>query len=352
MDIEQDIIENGIKKLAILIGGNVSTVSSDISTTEDPFFQDTFFHPSLIEDDAPCKAILHVHVGNSNIRVWDILLLIPNLAFLLFLFFRLSSTRMRLRATKSEVIRMFYSLVLALVLTGSFRCFIAIILYLTNPVHDRMDTLIWECGQMIFLTIEITVGLLAMTGGKRDSLSHCRRIIIVSCLISMVISSIQLYMEVSQPYYGYMVLETGYQMYGSGGPVFAAVMSFIMVLFYFIMLVVRMSSAKHGALISPGFRYYLYLVSLLSLHSLACVGAATLSVQINSGLCITNITKYFYFTLLAPLTYICFLQTNLSTAHTNFQFSYRSQQDDEDEYHEDDLYGNISISSSFSDGNI
>ena len=141
-------------------------------------------------------------------------------------------------------------------------------------------------------------------------------------------------------------------MYGSGGPVFAAVMSFIMVLFYFIMLVVRMSSAKHGALISPGFRYYLYLVSLLSLHSLACVGAATLSVQINSGLCITNITKYFYFTLLAPLTYICFLQTNLSTAHTNFQFSYRSQQDDEDEYHEDDLYGNISISSSFSDGNI
>ena len=38
-------------------------------TTEDPFFRDVFFHPSLIPDSEPCKAILHYHLGNTNLRV-------------------------------------------------------------------------------------------------------------------------------------------------------------------------------------------------------------------------------------------------------------------------------------------
>merc|ERR1712032_242811 len=38
-------------------------------TTEDPLFRDAFFHPSLIPDSEPCKAILHYHLGNTNLRV-------------------------------------------------------------------------------------------------------------------------------------------------------------------------------------------------------------------------------------------------------------------------------------------
>ena len=38
-------------------------------TTEDPFFRDAFFHPSLIPDSEPCKAILHYHLGSTNLRV-------------------------------------------------------------------------------------------------------------------------------------------------------------------------------------------------------------------------------------------------------------------------------------------
>merc|ERR1712209_83953 len=72
-------------------------------TTEDPFFRDAFFYPSLIPDNEPCKAVLHYHLGNTNLRVrvflvfgllivygiqvWDLIILIPNLAFLLFLFY-------------------------------------------------------------------------------------------------------------------------------------------------------------------------------------------------------------------------------------------------------------------------
>ena len=302
----------------------------------------------MIEDDASCKAILHVHIGSSNLRVWDILLLVPNIGFLMFLFFRLSSIRMRLRTTNSNVISMMYSMMVALSLTSAFRCFIAIILYLSNPVHDITDSLIWQCCHMIYLTVELTNGVLAMTGGRRDTLSHCRMVVTMCGLVSLVMCSVQLYMELSQPYYGFIILKNGYRIYGQGGPVFVAVKSFLMVLFYFSMFIVRISAAKHDALISPGFRYYTYIMIMMCLHILSCVGDAMLSVQYNSGLCLDNMSKYFYFSFLAPVTYICFLQSHFSTNQSSFQFSYRSQMDEEDEYHEDDLYGNISISSTIS----
>jgi len=343
-------IEGTIQEVSsILFGSNNETaIDNSVSTTEDPFFQDTFFHPTLIKDDASCKAILHVHIGSSNIRVWDILHLIPNICFLMFLFFRLASTRLRLRTINSNVINMFYSVVVALAITSATRCFIAIILFLSNPSHDITDSLIWECCHMIFLTTEISVGILAMSAGRNDNLRHCRIVIFISGLVSLIVSSIQLYFELSKPYYGFMILKSGYHIYGQGGPVFIAVKSFLMVLFYFTMFTLRMTPVKHEALVSPGFRYNTYVVTMISLNIISCVGAAMLAVQINSGLCLDNMAKYFYFSCFAPVIFFCFLQSHFSTSQSNFQFSYRSQLDEEDEYHEDDLYGNISISSNIS----
>ena len=50
---------------------SLDTVSatSDGPTTEDPWFGDTFFYPSLIPDSEPCKAILHYHLGSTKLRV-------------------------------------------------------------------------------------------------------------------------------------------------------------------------------------------------------------------------------------------------------------------------------------------
>ena len=109
-------------------------------TTEDPFFRDAFFHPSLIPDNEPCKAVLHYHLGNTNLRVrvflvfsllivygiqvWDLIILIPNLAFLLFLFYKLPSTRLKLRATNSQLFRSIYSIVLTCSLASALRYFL------------------------------------------------------------------------------------------------------------------------------------------------------------------------------------------------------------------------------------
>lgn len=102
-----------------LVGDNSSStedpgpgLEDPMPTLEDPFFRDSFFHPDLIPDSSPCKAVLHYHVGASSIRLWDLLLLLPNLAFLLLLFYRLPSARAWLRASSSNLHRCLYHLVL------------------------------------------------------------------------------------------------------------------------------------------------------------------------------------------------------------------------------------------------
>lgn len=362
MDPDQDVFEQGFEKLTDLVFGHTNGTPAVVTpapglTTEDPFFQDTFFHPSLIEDDAPCKAILHCRVGGSYLRVWDLLILAPNIMFLLFLFLRLASIRTRLRTVSSTVLQMIHSLVLALSFASTLRCFVSMLLYLASPEHDVTDALIWETGRLMFLTVELALGglLLTAAGQDKDTAAHCRRVLAAAASAAAVVSAAQLYLELSRPYYGYTVLATGYQVYGQGGPTFLAVFSFVMSLFYFAVLVAGLASARHGgpsAVTAAGYRYYLYSCALLLHYVLSCAGGATLALRINSGLCLINLSTYFYFSSLAPLIYTCFLQPHFSTAQSSFQFSYRSQLDEEDEYHEDDLYGNISISSNISDQNM
>ena len=77
-EFEADVVESFLNTTKFLFGDHKRNNSgeeeidlSPSSTTEDPFFQDIFFHPDLIEDDDDCKVILHVTIGDSLLRVWD-----------------------------------------------------------------------------------------------------------------------------------------------------------------------------------------------------------------------------------------------------------------------------------------
>ena len=100
---------------------------------------------------------------------------------------------------------MIYSMVVSLALVSALRCFLAILLYLWHPEHYIADTLVWSCGHLIMLTIELTIGVLVMTGAKLDTVTHCRTVVIGSGLVSVIVTSIKLYYELTHPYYGYQV---------------------------------------------------------------------------------------------------------------------------------------------------
>ena len=343
-DFEADVVGSFFNKTSEFLFGsqkrNNSGEEEEIalassSTTEDPFFQDTFFHPDLIEDDNDCKVILHVTIGDSLLRVWDLIILIPNVAFLLFLLYQLPNRRSSLQSSPdSQAIKMktFHSFVVTLSLASALRCFLAIILNLSNPVHDVTNSVIWSIGSLVFLSVELAVAALLVS---EDNIRNhqTRRLIAVSCILALALTATQLYFELESPNYGLRVLQTNYQLWSRGGPVFSAALAGSLSLLYTALVLLLLAAPLKQCLhLESSGRILLYLTGLLLLHSLDCLGSVMLSHHVNPGLCLTNISTYFYFTSLPPFLYISFLKSDKFRPNIlkNLQFSYSAQYNEED----------------------
>merc|ERR1712038_1343592 len=213
-------------------------------TTEDPFFRDAFFHPSLIPDNEPCKAVLHYHLGNTNLRVWDLIILIPNLTFLLFLFYKLPATRLKLQATNSELFRSLYSIVLTCSLASALRCLLSMMLHLDSIEHDLANKGVWVTTRFLLLTAELSVVAFGCAFGVRENKVSIQRITLVCAAISFLVCAIQAYLEIFQPFYGFQV-KNGFDLYGQGGPAYLAVTSSLLVVVVYAILLATMLCPSH-----------------------------------------------------------------------------------------------------------
>ena len=318
MDLETEFI-NDVE--SFFLGTDDNSSESGVSTTEDPFFaDDDFFHPSVIHDGEACKAILHLTVGGGGVRVWDLLLLLPNLAFLLFLFWRLPVTRLRLRATSSTAVSVLWSGLLACSLVSTARCLLALLLHLAGG-SAVTDTAVWLAARFVFLTAELALALVSLAAGPE---SLTRRLLWASLAASLTVCSLQAYLEYGHPFYGLKVIATGQQIFGHGGPVFWSVSSFLLVTFYIAVL----SSAGCGKMTRPR-PFYVYCMVLLGVNLMYGVGATLLAANLHSGLCLTNLAGFTYFSFLPALAYSCLFAGSAGL------FAYRAQQDEEVEDEDD-----------------
>ena len=301
-------------------------------TTEDSFFQDIFFHPSLIEDNQPCKAILHYHVGNTNLRVWDLIIILPNIAFLIFLFYRLPQTRLKLRATSSELYKTIYFLLLTCSLVSTLRCLLSMIIHLDDVKNDMANKAIWVTSRFILLTAELSVAVFGSAFGVIESKQSIQIIILASGAVSFTLCAIQAYLEIFQPFYGLMVLKTSFHLYGHGGPIYWAVTSLLLCLIYMALLFTLPCPTPSLSTMLPHTNsFYLYCFLQFTLHSLTAAGAIALAINVHFGLCIANFGSFATFSLLSPLLFGCFLHNWFSSSEPNLLFAYKAQMDDHDE---------------------
>ncbi|XP_015362224.1 transmembrane protein adipocyte-associated 1 [Marmota marmota marmota] len=63
-----------------------------------------------------CLLLLYEDIGTSRVRYWDLLLLIPNVLFFIFLLWKLPFARAKIRVTSSPIFITFYILVSSLLL--------------------------------------------------------------------------------------------------------------------------------------------------------------------------------------------------------------------------------------------
>ena len=332
--IEEEFIDSLFNKTSDYIWGTGDEVKSEdeivpwVGTTEDPLFQDTFFHPDLIEDDQICKAVLHAQVGKSGLRIWDVALLAPNVAFLLFLFYKHPKTRSRFLSQPSQGLKTYYSFALTLSLTAALRSFLAILLNFSSPNHDVTDAVIREVGATLFLSVELIIGVLLVAENKARA--YWRWLTCSCCLLSLLVTVLQLYKEITAPYYGLRLFRTNYQLWGEGGPVFSAALAGSLTLLTLLLLLLSSPPVSQLLSVPPvTSRRILYLTALTVCHSVSCLGSTLLFYHVNFGLCLSKLSTLLYYTAYPLLIYTCFLNSKLPSLK-NYQFSYSVQNDEED----------------------
>ena len=139
-------------------------------------FDDAFMNPNVkeIPSNHVCKKILYIPIcQGTSVRTWDVLLFLPNLAFVIFLAIRWSSTKRKLLATHSPVYRTFHFLVainaLVALLKGLVAMSVTGAVDRGDPAAEVTDKSLWLALQFLLMMTEICVLVLGIAGAQLDS---------------------------------------------------------------------------------------------------------------------------------------------------------------------------------------
>ncbi|KAG7159971.1 Transmembrane protein adipocyte-associated 1-like, partial [Homarus americanus] len=257
-----------------------TTAPDNTTTTQPPFEKDGF-----------CKLILYMEIGDSRVRVWDLLLLLPTLLFLIGLLLKINSARpVACRAQPYICNILWPDLAQHIDICGKMCC-----------VNDRVQLLPQE----------------TLPTSHLDNKTSIRRVLVVTSMIALPYSVVQGALEVLTPDHDFDVPSKDYELFGHGGSLFWLISSIFFTLIYSFILVLRLDWLRKLSF-SSGCR---------------SIGSGLYHVRMAAGLCLVNATTWTYFSLLAPLIYYTFISEFFGQKSReqveNIVFSYKSEDDDD-----------------------
>lgn len=101
-----------------------------------------------------------------RVRIWDLIILIPNALFVLFLVVRFNKAQLKLRATSSPIFLTFYSLVWGNVMISLVRCAVSMTVNAAMPVGGLVDKILWVTVRFFLLATEMSVVIFGLAFGK------------------------------------------------------------------------------------------------------------------------------------------------------------------------------------------
>ncbi|NP_001339935.1 transmembrane protein adipocyte-associated 1 isoform 3 [Homo sapiens] len=137
-----------------------------------------------------CLLLLYEDIGTSRVRYWDLLLLIPNVLFLIFLLWKLPSARAKIRITSSPIFITFYILVFVVALVGIARAVVSMTVSTSNAATVA-DKILWEITRFFLLAIELSVIILGLAFGHLESKSSIKRVLAITTVLSLAYSVTQ-----------------------------------------------------------------------------------------------------------------------------------------------------------------
>ncbi|XP_056380841.1 transmembrane protein adipocyte-associated 1 isoform X2 [Hyla sarda] len=274
-----------------------------------------------------CLVILYEDIRSSRVRYWDLLLLIPNVLFFVFLLWKLPSARAKIRVTSSPIFTTFYILVFVVALVGITRAIVSMTVS-SSSVATVTDKVLWEITRFFLLAIELSVIILGLAFGHLESKSSVKRVLAITAVLSLGYSVTQGTLEILYP--DSHLSAEDFNIYGHGGRHFWLASSCFFFLVYTLVSILPKTPLKDRISLPSRKSFYVYAIILAVLNLVQGVGSALLCVDIINGLCLVDITTFLYFSLFAPLMYVAFLK-GFFGSEPKILFSYKSQVDEPDD---------------------
>ncbi|XP_011915795.1 PREDICTED: transmembrane protein adipocyte-associated 1 isoform X2 [Cercocebus atys] len=303
-----------------------------------------------------CLLLLYEDIGTSRVRYWDLLLLIPNVLFLIFLLWKLPSARAKIRITSSPIFITFYILVSSLQLTekptiqlkqkgiscfyneNELQVFVVALVGIARAVVSMTvstsnaatvaDKILWEITRFFLLAIELSVIILGLAFGHLESKSSIKRVLAITTVLSLAYSVTQGTLEILYP--DAHLSAEDFNIYGHGGRQFWLVSSCFFFLVYSLVVVLPKTPLKERISLPSRRSFYVYAGILALLNLLQGLGSVLLCLDIIEGLCCVDATTFLYFSFFAPLIYVAFLR-GFFGSEPKILFSYKCQVDETEE---------------------
>ncbi|XP_062312458.1 transmembrane protein adipocyte-associated 1 homolog isoform X1 [Osmerus eperlanus] len=274
-----------------------------------------------------CLQVLYEDIGDSRVRFWDLLLLVPNVAFFIFLMWKLPSARAKIRLTSSPIFITFYILVFVVAAVGITRAIVSMTVSASSAA-TIIDKVLWEITRFFLLTIELSVIILGLAFGHLESKSSIKRVLAITAVLALGYSITQGTLEILYP--DEHLSAEDFNIYGHGGRHFWLASSCFFFLVYSLIFILPKTQMKERISLPSKKSFYVYAAILSLLNLVQGLGSALLCADIIEGLCCVDVTTFLYFSVFAPLIYVTFLK-GFFGSEPKILFSYKSQVDEPDE---------------------
>uniref|UniRef100_A0A8C2EZD5 Integral membrane protein GPR175 n=1 Tax=Cyprinus carpio TaxID=7962 RepID=A0A8C2EZD5_CYPCA len=273
-------------------------------------------HENNITKPHRCLQILYDDIGRSRVRYWDVMLLVPNVAFLIFLMWKLPSARAKIRLTSSPIFVAFYILVFVVAAVGITRAIVSMTVS-TSSAATLIDKVLWEITRFFLLAIELSVVILGLAFGHLESKSSIKRVLAITAVLSLAYSITQGTLEIRFP--DKHLSAKDFNIYGHGGRHFWLASSCFFFLVYSLIVILPKTPVRERISLPSKRSFYVYAAILSLLNLVQGLGSALLCADIIEGLCIIFFSTFIIFHVSS---------SSLFSSEPKILFSYKSQIDE------------------------
>ncbi|KAG7271817.1 hypothetical protein CRUP_017894 [Coryphaenoides rupestris] len=216
-----------------------------------------------------CLQVLYEDIGDSRVRFWDLILLVPNVTFFVFLMWKLPSARAKIRVTSSPIFITFYLLVFVVAAVGITRAIVSM-------------TVLWEITRFFLLAIELSVIILGLAFGHLESNSSIKRVLAITAVLALGYSITQGTLEILYP--DHHLSAEDFNIYGHGGRHFWLASSCFFFLVYSLIVILPKTPLRERISLPSKKSFYVYAGVLSLLNLVQGLGSALLCAGIIEGL--------------------------------------------------------------------